>query len=215
MWTHAVGRACVTQCKPPCAAMQCCSWWALTQLQAVTVRPPLQHVQPCVCLELHSAPGCRRLALTTLGSSRADATCLRTLSATCSWLAFMRSRSCFTACFPRICFSCRCQGMEVRHGKVKCHSARSFGVEWVGFLWHVDKLWGRRLLLQPQACLKRDGGKLLQPDHSLAALDSVEPASSRAAGKDRTRPGGHAATCCQPTGRQVQRRAAAAGAVPA
>ena len=78
------------------------------------MQPPLQAVQPSECLGLRSAQGCQQVALTTLGKSRADATCLRTLSATCSWLAFMRSRSCFTACFPRICFSCRCQGSQTR-----------------------------------------------------------------------------------------------------
>lgn len=176
------------------------------------MQPSLQPVQ-AGCLELHGAQGFRQLALTTLGKSRADATCLRTLSATCSWLAFMRSRSCFTACFPRICFSCRCQGIEVRHGKVIgfYHCAQAISCRAGGVPAGSSTSCGAGVCRCScwKCCSKTRANSCGQT--SLRRLwKALHLPWSRAAGKDKTRPSEHAATCCQHTGRQVQHRAAAA-----
>ena len=98
----------------------------------------------------------------------------------------------------------------MRHGKVMCHSAQACVAEGRGPFEEVDQLWGRRLPLQLQEPPQRDGGKQLQPNHSWTAKEALHLPQSKAAGKDTPRPNGHAATCCQHTGRQVQRRAAAA-----
>ncbi len=48
-----------------------------------------------------------------------------------------------------------------------------------GTCWQVNKLWGRRLLLQLLNLLQQDKGKQLWPDHFETAMESTAPASKQ------------------------------------